>query len=427
VTTLYDVPHDPYDGYGHLCPASGLTNIDHTAPQGTIDYERGAAALALTGAVTVAVGTDIEADWVAEGYYAACRPASLLDYLAKDFGFANDANDPESVQRATIAHAHKYLGLKATAESYRIRGAVSGFAVVAEALHLLADPGWAALLPATAVRYVGGSWYTSVEPRALRFDEISADVQYYDPATSTYQTLIDDCFLFEDASPDGLSTAQAFALDVAQGYAYAGGGIHGAPRTPATVVSAVDLTDAEAAAYNLPGGHRVVVSILKDAYLDFHVGRKGAFGLTEYDRSGGVPPALDDFVWWIDATEGVIDDPGFPTTRHYWTVIVGQVTTAAPPTVGADVAVRYYPELLSDACGFCRSNRMRVEITPLAGAWGAEAYFGTGTALAGAVARLIAKVEETLIPIHVRVVEYTVVTPIPMAGAALTVVATDPA
>ena len=428
VTSLYDVPHVPYDGYGHLCPAGvapGTINPGYEL--GVVDYERGEATIDLTTASdTIVALSPIVADWTADGYYVACRPASLLDSLAKDFGFANDANDPESVQRATIAHSHKYFGLKATADSYRIRGEVSGFEVVATPLHLLADPGFVALLPASSVFYAGGKWYTTVAPRCLRFDEIGADVSYWDRYDSTYKTLIDNCFLFEDVSAGGLSIGQAFALDVSQGYAYPGGSIeYGSARTPATVVSVTDLTKAEAALYNLPGGHRIVVSILKEAYADFHVFRKGAFGLTVYDRSAGVPPALDDFVWWIDESLGVIDDPGFPTTRSYWTVVIGQITTAATPAVGVDVAVRYCPDLLADSCGFCRSNRMRVEITPILGAWGAESYYGAGVGMGSAVDRLIAKVETLLIPLHVRVLEYALITPVVMGGPALTVVAGD--
>ena len=420
LVSLYDVPHVPYDGYGHLCPAGvapGTINPGYEL--GVVDYERGEVTLDLTSASdTITAGADIVADWTADGYYVACRPASLLDYLAKDFGFANDANDPESVQRATIAHAHKYFGLKATADSYRIRGEISGFEAVATPLHLLGDPGFVALLPADSVFYADAKWYTTISPRALRFDEISADVRYYDRYDSTYKTLIDNCFLYEDVSAGGLSIGQAFALDVVQGYAYPG-------RSPATVVSVTDLTNAEAALYNLPGGHRIVVSVLKDAYLDFNFLRTGAFGLTVYDQSAGVPPALDDFTWWIDVSEGVVDDPGFPATRHYWTVVIGQVTTAATPAVGADVAVRYSPDLLSDSCGFCRSNRMRVEITPIAGTWGAESYYGSGSGVGAAVDRLIAKVEATLIPLHVRVLEYALILPVAMTGPALTVVAGD--
>lgn len=403
---LVDVPHDPYDGMGTLCFVDpGTGEADLAEVRGTVDYERAIVSPDWTGTVDLPLGgTPITADWRVAGYYVAARPASLLDVLARDFGFENDANDPESVQRATIAHSHKYFGLKATGESYRIRGAVSGFAVTARPLHLLGDAGFVGLLPAPAVHHVGDQWYTTIAPRAVRFDDINADVRYYDwrdaVETDRWKTLIDDCFLYEDFSPAGLSVGLAFALDVAQGYGHP-------DRDPARVVAVRDLTAAEAAGYNLMGGHVVTVSILQAAYGDFRGGRKGVFGLSGYDRAGGVPPALGDAVWWIDAEAGTVVDPVDPL-RWHWDVVVGQDPTAPTPAVGMDVAVRYWPELLAD-CGYCRSNRIRVEIVPQGGPWGADTYFGFGLSLDAAVRRLIAKIAATLVPIHVRVSEYVLI------------------
>jgi hypothetical protein len=403
---LVDVPNDPYDGLGVLYfvdPGTGEADLGEA--RGTVDYERALASPDWAGTWDRPVtGTPIVADWRVAGYYVMARPPSLLDVLAKDFGFENDANDPESVQRATIAHAHKYFGLKATGESYRIRGEVSGFEVAARTLYLLADAGFAALLPAPTVHHVGDKWYTTVAPRALRFDDIRADVRFYDwreaVEAARYKPLVDDCFLYEDYSVAGHSTAMGFALDVLQGYAYPG-------RDPATVVAVRDLTAAEAAAWGLMGGHLVTVSVLQEALADIGAVRKGAFGLTAYDRAGGVPPAWADGVWWIDGEAGRVTDPG-DAARWHWDVVIGQDPSAAAPLVGADVALRYWPELLVTS-GYCCSNRIRVEITPIAGAWGAEAYFGTGLPLDEAVRRLIAKIEATLVPIHVRVSEYVLV------------------
>lgn len=403
---LVDVPHDPYDGYGTLCFVDpGTGEADLAAVRGTVDYERAVVSPDWTGTWDLPLtGTPITADWRVAGYYVAARPASLLDVLAKDFGFENDANDPESVQRATIAHSHKYFGLKATGESYRIRGEVSGFAVAARALYLISDAGFVGLLPAPALHHVGDRWYTTLAPRAVRFDDIHADVRYYDwrdaVEADRWKTLVDHCFMYEDFSPSGLSVGLAFALDVAQGY--------GHPyRDPARVVAVRDLTVAEAAGYNLMGGHLVTVSILQEALADFRGVRKGIFGLSAYDRAGGVPPARGDAVWWIDAEVGAVVDPLDPL-RWHWDVVIGQDPAALAPTVGADVAVRYWPELLAD-CGYCASNRIRVEIAPQGGPWGADTYFGFGLPLDAAVRRLIAKIEATLVPIHVRVAEYALV------------------
>jgi hypothetical protein len=248
---------------------------------------------------------------------------------------------------------------------------------------------------------VGDKWYTTVPPRAIRFDDIAADVRYYDWQEAVeeqrYKPLVDDCFLYEDYSASGGSTARDFALDILQGYAYPG-------RDPARVVEVRDLTDAEAAAYGLLGGHVVVLSVCKEALADLCSVRKGVLGLSVYDRAAGVPPAWGDAVWWVDAEGARETDPG-DAGRWYWSVVVGQDPGAAAPAVGADVAVRYWPELLT-VCGYCCTNRIRVRITPLEGTWGAEAYYGAGLALDAAVQRLIDKIAATLVPIHVRVVEY---------------------
>jgi hypothetical protein len=142
-----------------------------------------------------------------------------------------------------------------------------------------------------------------------------------------------------------------------------------------------------------------------------------------YDQSAGVAPAVADRVWWIDAVVSTVNDPdaAVPNSRWLWTVIVGQ-EGGDVPVVGDDAAIRYWPDMLATTCGYCRSNRMRVKIEPQTGAWGAETYFGIGIEMDAAVSRLIAKIEKTLVPIHVRVLEYVMVYLTDVVGPVITVV-----
>jgi hypothetical protein len=405
VVALYEVPSDPYDGTGRLYPEDALNpgEIDVTtypSGLGTVDYERAVVTVDLSPAGdTAALGDPITADWRVDGYYLQFFRPSLLTWLAKDFGFNNDENDPEPVQRATIAHATTYLGMKATWDSYRVRGEISGFWVNVQALHTLYDEGFAALLPADRVYRYGSLWYTTVEPRACRFDDIAADVLVYDPEDGEYLQLVDDCFIYEDYTLDGMSTGMAFAMDVAQGFYYPG-------REPVVVTAVERATEASLSALGLGDGIIVTMRILKEQYADFNI-RRGVFGLTAYDKLGGVPPDPVDFVWWIDADLGVTAD--VDPECWIWRVLVGQDSTGVQPAVGADIAVRYWPDLLADDCGFCRSNRIRVEIEPLDGPRGALSMYDDWGGVDAAAERLINKIKATLVPIHVRVMEYVLV------------------
>jgi hypothetical protein len=240
-----------------------------------------------------------------------------------------------------------------------------------------------------------GSMYTDLTPRYLRFDDIRADVEFYDPddLPGSPFTLADSALLYEDDSTDGCSRGLAFALDVVQGYYHPS-------RSPATVTSSTQITAAEALSYGLLNGYRVVVSMTQEQFDEFSWSR-GKFGLTEYDKTGTTPPAFGDPVWWIDADEGWASGP------LEWTVIVGVgEDTSNPFSVGEDVAIRYWPEISPSDCCFCRSYRMRAEIEATTEAYD---HYLTPTAMDAAVERLKTKLSR-LIPIHARVIDWSVTT-----------------
>lgn len=427
---LYDVPDSPAAETGVLYREDpmALLTLDLANPMGTVDYLAGTIALDLDNALGLytVFGAPITAHWQARGYYLLFQPPRVLDVLARDYGFENDRNDPEERQRAAIAHLHHYYGCKAAPESYRIRGEISLFTVVPQALWRLCSADLAAALPADHVFLYGGTFYTDLDPRHIRFDDIRADEQYYDtfnhatpaPAPPEWLTLADRSLLcLDDAMADGMSVGQAFALDVTQGYLAPVSEVDPVWRTPAVVLASTALTAGEAAAMALTAGWRVNVRMMRCQAEAFSFTR-GKFGLTEYDQAGGVRPAIGDPVFWIDYEDSPwnvsVPVPGFPDQDlGTWTIIIGvglDDSTGLPlpgPTIGSDVAVYYYPEVDHGDCCFCRSYKLRVLIEPMPQAY---AYYESDADILAAVERIKAKILGQLIPIHARVAEWVVTT-----------------
>lgn len=421
-TALYDVPTLPYDGTGRLWPEDPLNpgEILVGAPGtewGTVDYRSGRIALSLQGD-TAKWFEAITLRFRVRGFFFCFKPQPLINFLAKDFGFNNDLNDPEFVQRSTIANITKYFGLKSTWDSYRIRGEISGFLVNAQALYAICDCDLLDGFPADHVFYYDGDCYTDLEPRYIRFDDIAADILYYNwesglpwtmpqpgPENAPWAPLVDQAIMYPDGSADGMNYALAFALDVCQGY-YLGDGAH----PPCYVKSAYQLDPlnvadaATLATHGLAGAWRLEIQMSQIQKQVFNF-KRGVFGLTEYEGANypvptGTPPAISDPMWWIDVDEGY--DAGTQT----WTVLIGSATVPEPFSVsGKHVAVRYWPELWRDCC-YCRSYKMRVEIEPLPGSPSAAEYYKPGVEMQAAIERLIEKIKRTLIPIHVRIVEF---------------------
>jgi len=304
---LYDVPDGTATETGNLYPESGTPGqIDTTTSHGTINYQTGELLIDLAAAGDTAVsGVSIDGKWYVRGYYLPFYPPRIIDRLSKDFGFDNDKNDPEAVQRSTIANITKYHGLKATQDSYRIRGEISLFDVYARSLWRMYDSALWGSLPASNKFIYHSEMYTDVEPRHIKFDDIAADQQFFDVnlvPPGTWVTILDNSMMYTDGSTDGYSTGLAYGLDVAQGYYGRVSPLSATFRDPAGIVSSTQLTNVEAAAFGVVAGYRVVVRDMRcqDRAFNFNA---GSFGLTEYDKAEGVAPELADSVLWIDAVE----------------------------------------------------------------------------------------------------------------------------
>jgi hypothetical protein len=288
--------------------------LEWANPMGSVDY--------LAGTVSIDFGLNalgyfslfdgpIAAFWQARGYYLPFRPPRTIDELARDYGFENDRNDPEDRQRAAIAHLWQYFGCKGAQDAYRIRGEISLFNVNVSALWHLCSADLAMTLPSDHVWMYGADYYTDLDPRSIRFDDIRADEQYYDTfdhdplfPSPAWLTLADRAQMFlDDGELDGMSAALAFGLDVTQGYYAPVSETDATPRTAVDVISVDPLLPAEAAAFGLPAGYRVTLEMMRCQAEAFHF-KKGAFGLTVYDP-GVTPPAFTDTVYWIDIEESV--------------------------------------------------------------------------------------------------------------------------
>jgi len=480
----------------------GTGQLVTTTSYGTINYQTGQVELNIPGGDTVVVDSSIDAKWYVRGYYLPFYPPRIIDRLARDFAFENDQNDPENVQRSTIANLTKYYGLKSTADSYRIRGEISLFDIVTRSMWSIANVNtWLSAPPLNRFIY-SGQLYTDLVPRRILFDDIAGDELFYDPDTSAWVTLMDNAFMFEDTSADGFSIGLGYGLDVAQGsYGY----VYPAPhpssavlRDAAGIVASVQLTTSEASSYGFQAGYRVTVRLMRCQYEAFNW-RRGPFGLTEYNKSGGVPPALDDSVFWIDdVASGFVQISSGSTTDEdvgEWDVIIGVGVdsggSALPgPSIGhadivgvnvgskeftisgdhtstlspgdpvtvmrstgndntynvvavtlsggdtvvevsnpissavadgemgwIDTAIRYYPGVDVSSCEYCKSYKIRAEISPTDEAY---EFYDTEAKLDAAIERIRDKIDPkrvpgesrlrtTLVPIHARIVDWAII------------------
>lgn len=287
----------------------GTGQIVTTTSYGTINYQTGQIALDIpVAAGTAVVDSSIDAKWYVRGYYVPFYPPRIIDRLARDFAFENDHNDPESTQRSTIANLTKYYGLKSTEDSYRIRGEISLFDIVTKSLWSVDSVSlWSSLPFLNKFKHRGGM-YTDLIPRRLRFDDIAGDEMFWDPDTSAWVTLMDNTFMYQDASADGFSIALGYGIDVTQGYyGYVSPSPHpssAVERDPAGLVSIVELSSTEASSYGIIAGYRATLRMMRCQYEAFNW-RKGPFGLTEYDKAALTPdpPAFSDQIYWIDAVD----------------------------------------------------------------------------------------------------------------------------
>lgn len=274
---------------------------------------------------------------------------SLVELLGADYGVEVDRLDDEFYQRSQIANIVRWLEIKSTARSYEIKADISGFDANVEGLFRI-DETVSQLLPADDVFELpagSGQFYTTVEPRALLFDEVVADVvaldQYCYPG----------------------SAGETFAEDIGD-----------------FTVSLVEaLTDEEAAGYGLSQGWRMT----------------GTMASADRDKLADMGSVNVSFV------EQATSDEFISEVEVSWdgaTLVVVVGTVSGPPT--GLYRVRYQCPVV-ESCSWCRSYKLRVDITPLQRL--IDTVGNRGGTISLAATRLVGKFEQVL-PVHVESAEY---------------------
>lgn len=394
---------------------------------GTINYLSGEISLDLSPSIfSSRAREEIKAKYIVRGYYLKFNAPPTIDYLAQDFGFNNDHNDPEDVQRSTLANITKFWGLKAAWKSYSIRGSISLFDVNMEGLYRICEGPLEGLVPADSIMEIDGVLYTDVRPVFIKFDHIRADEEFYDfdaGMSPAWVTLMDNMLVAQDSGRwDGMTIGQAFALDVTQGF-YADissdPGYVGTPRGPATIPAGgvQQLNESELDALGWQNGYRYTIRMKRCQWeaFNFPTDAEGnqkpeLFAVSVYEH-GVAPPVLGDTYYYIDRQETtwtILPPPGATTPEDVgdWVVLI-QVGAgvASPLAEGDDIAVRYLPLFDSMSCCYCRSNRMRAIIEAHGEAY---EFYDVPAKLDLAIERLKTKLRE-LVPLHARIIEYEIV------------------
>ena len=324
---------------------------------------------------------------------------NLLARLGGDYGVEIDEYQPVFAQRAEVSHVHRLIRLTGSAEGYRVRGIMRGFTVEVKQLWKLGggpDPD----LPSNKVHLLNGTWYTEIAPKFLRFDEIPADLGYTDPDEGNVG-LLDRSLVYEDASPDGLSVAGAYAENVLEGW------FAGSPPPPPPLVepSTVDVTGSSAvpdpSLYDLPQAWSVQVTMTqgqRDKIGDF---TRGKFFLVSVADGSEYPIELE---------------------VSYAAPSLELITSGPVPPPNGQYTIRYEPGF-GEFCAFCPSRTVlvAVEITPDVVAF----YNGDGVLMDAAISRMVERLIDFM-PVHVRVgsvakvVKITVSPGVPQVGVSIT-------
>jgi len=429
---LYDLPINANEGTLHA--ESG--GIIGGSSVGTVNYLSGKISFDLSVLSEFSSRTiySIKAKYIVQGYYMKFNAPPNINYLAQDFGFNNDENDPEDVQRSSVANVTKFWGIKSTQDSYRIRGEISLFNVYMQGLYKLCSAELAARIPQDRVYEIGSgpTFYTDVRPIFIRYDHISADEFLYDanfawppdvPGTPEWVTLVDNMLIAEDSSRwDGMTIGQAYAIDVTQGYFAPISPVNSNLRGPAQIQTVTQLTHDELEDRRWENGYRYEIQLLRCQYEAFNmildsngiqVPELFAISVYDYNVAGpqwGTPPSLDDTYYYIDKEESSWTLSSSPTSDPkedigIWTINIRFGTgVSSPLQVNDDVAVRYLP--LSDTmdCCYCRSSNMRSRIDVIEEAYN---FYDTYEKIDYAITRLKTKLLE-LVPIHARIIEYEI-------------------
>ncbi len=398
--------YDKYTGddTANLYPEGVGGELDEAVSYGTVDYLSGTIQVDLSDAGKFfAKEESVSAKWVLAGRFLRFFAPPMIDYLAEDYGFENDRNDPEDVQRSTIANLTKFLGKKATEDSYRIRGAISLFDVLPVSLYRVCEESIFDSFDDDVKYEIDGKMYVGVDPAFVRFDDIRADELLFDfngGLPPSWITLVDNPLIASSSTRwDGMTIGQAYAVDVCQGmYAPVSETVSSA-RGAATVSSVSELTEEQLETFNISGGYAISIEMKRcqaEAF-NFFVGK---FALSEYEY-GLVAPSPDDPYALIDGevSEWTVDTPGATSGEDVgtWTVAIGVATGSDSPfEVGADIAVRYLPGVGGDGCCVCRTKCMVMEIEATDEAY---EYYTTDEKVENSVDRLKDKLG-WLTPVH---------------------------
>jgi hypothetical protein len=433
---LYDKPDAVDENIGTLRADNGSGYLD-TPEWGNINYLSGEISIDMSigSEFSSETGLPIKAKYIVRGYYMLFNAPPMIDYLAKDFGFNNDHNDPEAVQRSTIANITKFWGIKSAHKSYEIRGAISLFDVDMQRLYRICSSDLIDSIPTDRVIEINGVFYTDVRPIFIRFDHISSDEQFYDYDDGIFPqwvSVMDNMLMATDYDRwDQMTIGQAYAIDVTQGYY---GQVGETPlntnlRGPAIIkefpasgpASGVEtLTDTELDDLGWENGFRYTIEMLRCQFESFNFQKNDSgiqspelFALSVYDYNAnpslGTPPGVDDTYYYIDKEEQewtlTSSGASYQEDVGEWIVLVRFGTgVSSPISVNDDIAVRYLPVFDTINCCYCPSNKMRamVEVTD-------EAYdfYNTYDKVENATERLKTKILE-LVPIHARIGRWSI-------------------
>lgn len=424
---LYDKPDAVDENVGTLRADDGAGNLD-TPEWGTINY--------LSGDIDIdmSIGSEfssqthlpIKAKYIVRGYFMLFNAPPMIDYLAKDYGFNNDQSDPEDVQRSTIANITKFWGIKATHQSYEIRGSISLFNVDMQRLYKICSGALAEKIPQDRIIEIGTTIYTDVRPIFIRFDHISSDEQFYDyddGISPGWIPVMDNMLVATDYDRwDQMTIGQAYAVDVTQGYY---GQVGETPpntnlRGPATATDVTPLTDSELDVLGWANGYRYTIEMLRCQFEAFNFQKDSndyqkpeLFALSVYNYNAdpglGTPPNVDDDYYYIDKEEQTWT---LTSSGASWQEDVGEwivlirfgVGVASPIVVNDDIAVRYLPIFDTINCCYCPSNKMRAVVSATDEAYD---FYDTYLKVDNAIDRLKTKIYN-LMPIHTRVGQWSI-------------------
>lgn len=420
---LYDLPISENEGTLHadsggIIGGDIVGNVNYLS--GKIDFD-----LSVLAEFSSQTELSIKAKYQVRGYFMKFNAPPNINYLAQDYGFNNDENDPEDVQRSSIANITKFWSIKSTQDSYRIRGEISLFEVYMQGLYRICSAELAAKLPSGSVYEINSNFYTEIRPIFVRYDHISSDELFYDynSGSPLWVTIIDNMLVaVDDSRWDGMTIGQAYAIDVTQGYYAKISEVNNVFRGPAVVQTVTQISQEELEVLRWENGYRYEIEMRRCQYEAFNmildsdgIQIKELFALSVYDYNAagpqwGTPPNVNDIYYYIDREDTVWTWSSSPSSDPKedigtWTVDIRfGIGVSSPIQALDDVAVRYLP--LSDDmdCCYCRSSNIRAQVNVIEEAYD---FYDTYEKIEHAISRLKTKIGD-LLPIHTRIIQWEV-------------------